>query len=104
MVKKGLRGKTPILVLYAHGTYYSTSVTIGRSADVAALGEGGSTGKGKREGAYCRFPGMQVGHSPTKLAGDPCRFGGKRCLPPSSKKGGDSIRRWVVDRLAAAAG
>jgi len=45
MVKKGLHGKTPMLVLYAHGTYYSTSVAIVRLADVAALG-------GRRE--HCR--------------------------------------------------
>jgi hypothetical protein len=42
MVKKGLHGKTPMLVLYAHGTYYSTSVAIVRLADVAALGGKGA--------------------------------------------------------------
>jgi hypothetical protein len=38
MMKKYLRSKTPMLVLYAHGTYYSTSVAIVRLAEVAALG------------------------------------------------------------------
>jgi hypothetical protein len=64
MVKKYLRGKTPMLVLYAHGTDYRNSVAIVRLADVAALGGRGSTNEGERKGADYHSLGMQFGHSP----------------------------------------
>ena len=44
--KRCLGGKTPILVLYTHGTDYSSLVAIVRLADGASLGEGGSTNGG----------------------------------------------------------
>jgi len=52
-----------MLGLYAHGTDYSISVAMVRSADVGSLVGGGSTNEGERKGSDCHSLGMQVGCS-----------------------------------------
>jgi hypothetical protein len=103
MVKKGVRGRVPTLVHYTHGTYYSTSVAIGRLADVAALG-----GKGAltRESKKAHIVPSLACKSATRLLSwqGTLLIRRKTVDSPSSKRGGDSVRPWVVDRPEAAAG